>query len=261
MCSYFYFLCFLQTPIVLPCSQYYCDRSQASAAECAFQPGAQSPAIFDIHYENITGTSNGTHGIIFNCSDTVHCRGIHLNNVNVVPASGTPLVSHYHSVHGTSVGLTSPITPGQSWSPPAMAPQQWAMFSAEAARCRYVQHKEHVHKGFLTILMARFVMVVGLEHVVLRSQVRRLTSLLVSLQSAFLVAPTRPSIIQSIHYATLCAASTLTSYQTLQLPTKRNISCSRRPLKLFTLISSLMMSAMARFFFNKVLWEWLDENS
>ena len=130
---------------MLLCTQFYCDHSQASEAECAFQPGAQSLAVFNIHYENITGTSNGTHGIIFNCSDTMPCRGIQLNNINVVPAGDASLVSHFHNVHGTSVGLTSPITPGQSWSPPAMTPQQWTMFQAQAAQCRYANHKGYVY--------------------------------------------------------------------------------------------------------------------
>ncbi|CAI5524438.1 unnamed protein product [Closterium sp. Naga37s-1] len=62
-------------PIII--DQYYCDTATA----CLIQQSAV--AIFNITYRNVQGTTNGTRGITLNCSASVPCQQIRLDNINI----------------------------------------------------------------------------------------------------------------------------------------------------------------------------------
>ncbi|CAI5969379.1 unnamed protein product [Closterium sp. NIES-64] len=92
-------------PIII--DQYYCDTAFA----CPIQQSAV--AIFNITYRNVQGTTNGTRGITFNCSASVPCQQIHLDNINIDSSypdghSKAVLQPTYVNVYGLSTGTIIP---------------------------------------------------------------------------------------------------------------------------------------------------------
>ncbi|CAI5478327.1 unnamed protein product [Closterium sp. Yama58-4] len=64
-------------PILI--NQFYCDKKTASASSC--QLSSTAVAVTNIRYKNIRGTTNGTVGVLLNCSQSVPCSGISFSNV------------------------------------------------------------------------------------------------------------------------------------------------------------------------------------
>lgn len=128
---------FLLCPYPTPCpltAQFYCDSSDPTI--CQAQPNAV--AISNVSYSRITGTSNGTRGVVFNCSDTVPCLDILLTDINIVQGGTKSLVSLYRNAFGNSFQLVSPNTPGVTFMPLPVPPDQAQAFASQVLKCRYV---------------------------------------------------------------------------------------------------------------------------
>ncbi|CAI5536921.1 unnamed protein product, partial [Closterium sp. Naga37s-1] len=123
--------------------QYYCD---ISASLCVVQQSAV--AIFNITYRNVQGTTNGTRGITFNCSASVPCQQIRLDNINIDSSypdghSKAVLQPTYVNVYGLSTGTIIPAvlngTDVSGWVDAGLPVDQAANFMSQVAKCGVVQ--------------------------------------------------------------------------------------------------------------------------
>ncbi|CAM6124278.1 unnamed protein product [Calypogeia fissa] len=89
-------------PIVI--DQYYCDS--APSGSCGSFPS--NVVISNIIYSNITGTSATAAAVLFNCSLTVACTGISLQDINLVQTSGRVATSSCVNAHGIAGGVEAP---------------------------------------------------------------------------------------------------------------------------------------------------------
>ena len=112
--------------------QFYCDSSNKSIC----QPQPSAIAISNVSFSNVTGTSNGSRGIVFNCSDTVPCLDIRLSGIDIVPSGSKPLVSLYRNAYGSKTNLVSPVTDGVTFMPLPIPADQQQAFNAQVAKCR-----------------------------------------------------------------------------------------------------------------------------
>ncbi|CAI5949906.1 unnamed protein product [Closterium sp. NIES-65] len=131
-------------PIII--DQYYCDKSDASATTCLIQQSAV--AIFNITYRNVQGTTNATRGITFNCSASVPCQQIRLDNINIDSSypdnhSKATLKPSYVNVYGLSTGKIIPTvfngTSVSGWVDAGLPVNQAANFMSQVAKCGVVQ--------------------------------------------------------------------------------------------------------------------------
>ncbi|CAI5969380.1 unnamed protein product [Closterium sp. NIES-64] len=127
-------------PIII--DQYYCDKSDASATTCLIQQSAV--AIFNITYRNVQGTTNATRGITFNCSASVPCQQIRLDNINIDSSypdnhSKATLKPSYVNVYGLSTGKIIPTvfngTSVSGWVDAGLPVNQAANFMSQVAKC------------------------------------------------------------------------------------------------------------------------------
>ncbi|KAM3357309.1 putative polygalacturonase [Capsicum galapagoense] len=89
----------VSNPIII--DQFYCD----SQKPCQNQTSAVE--ISQVLYRNVTGTSKSQKAMKFACSDTVPCRDITLDNVNLVARDGTAEV-YCNSATGVIAGYVHP---------------------------------------------------------------------------------------------------------------------------------------------------------
>ncbi|KAF3673493.1 Eukaryotic translation initiation factor 3 subunit H [Capsicum annuum] len=89
----------VSNPIII--DQFYCD----SQKPCQNQTSAVE--ISEVLYRNVTGTSKSQKAMKFACSDTVPCRDITLDNVNLVARDGTAEV-YCNSATGVIAGYVHP---------------------------------------------------------------------------------------------------------------------------------------------------------
>ncbi|KAJ4769609.1 Pectin lyase-like superfamily protein [Rhynchospora pubera] len=82
--------------------QFYCD----SPATCAEQKSAV--AITNIHYMNIKGTSAFPVAIRFNCSASVPCSGIQLQDINLQGSNGIATTSACQNANWSDRGVVLP---------------------------------------------------------------------------------------------------------------------------------------------------------
>ncbi|XP_027067420.2 polygalacturonase [Coffea arabica] len=90
----------VQNPIII--DQNYCDQ----ATPCTQQHTAIQ--ISNVLYQNIYGTSASAAAINLNCSKSFPCRGIVLQNVNLVREGGGAAKASCNNVNLSNVGLVSP---------------------------------------------------------------------------------------------------------------------------------------------------------
>ncbi|GJP71684.1 hypothetical protein CLOP_g2494 [Closterium sp. NIES-67] len=129
-------------PIII--DQYYCDKSDPSV--CQEQQDAL--AIFNITYRNVEGTTNATRGITFNCSSSVPCQQIRLDNINLDSSypdghSKAVLKPSYLNVYGLSTGPILPTvyngTSASGWVDAGLPAEQAANFMGQVGKCGVVQ--------------------------------------------------------------------------------------------------------------------------
>ncbi|XP_078446551.1 polygalacturonase-like [Wolffia australiana] len=92
----------VKNPIII--DQNYCD----SKKPCGEQKSAV--AVSGVTYQNIKGTSETPVAMDFDCSSSVPCRGITLQNVNLVTKSGAVAKSFCRNVELTKYGTVVPST-------------------------------------------------------------------------------------------------------------------------------------------------------
>jgi hypothetical protein len=91
-----------KNPILI--DQYYCDSG--SSGSCTNY--TNSVLISDIKYRNITGTSATKKAVVINCSETVACTGISLQDINLVQTSGSATTSNCVDAYGSASGTMIP---------------------------------------------------------------------------------------------------------------------------------------------------------
>ena len=119
------------TSLCLCSAQFYCDKTTFSS--CATDNNGL--AIFNISYYNVTGTSNGTRGIVFNCSDTVPCQQLSVKRINIVASSSSSLKNLFHNAYGTSSNVVSPVTSGVTWESSPITSSESQNFASQIAKC------------------------------------------------------------------------------------------------------------------------------
>ncbi|XP_078427522.1 polygalacturonase-like [Wolffia australiana] len=92
----------VKNPIII--DQNYCD----SKKPCGQQNSAV--AVSGVTYQNIKGTSATPVAIDFDCSRSVPCKGITVQNVNIVTKSGAAAKSFCRNVELTKYGAVVPST-------------------------------------------------------------------------------------------------------------------------------------------------------
>ncbi|XP_078435793.1 polygalacturonase-like [Wolffia australiana] len=92
----------VKNPIII--DQNYCD----SAVPCREQKSAV--AVSNVAYKNIKGTTANKVAMEFDCSHTVPCRGITLEDVNLVTASGVAAMGFCKNVYISKSGTVVPST-------------------------------------------------------------------------------------------------------------------------------------------------------
>ncbi|CAA6653625.1 unnamed protein product [Spirodela intermedia] len=92
----------VRNPIII--DQNYCDSSKP----CSEQKSAV--AVSGVTYKNVTGTSATAVAMDFDCSRTVPCRGITLQDVHLVTASGASAESFCRNVNLSKSGTVVPST-------------------------------------------------------------------------------------------------------------------------------------------------------
>ncbi|CAN4095045.1 unnamed protein product [Withania somnifera] len=90
----------VRNPIII--DQHYCPIPPCSRQESSVQ-------IKDVTFNNITGSSSSVETVIFNCSASHPCRGIKLDDINLVHKGyGGPAISYCANAIGTSTGKQLP---------------------------------------------------------------------------------------------------------------------------------------------------------
>ncbi|CAA6653636.1 unnamed protein product [Spirodela intermedia] len=92
----------VKNPIII--DQNYCD----SPKSCGEQKSAV--AVSGVTFQNVRGTSATAVAMDFDCSRTVPCRGITLQDVHLVTASGAPAKSFCRNVSLSKFGTVVPST-------------------------------------------------------------------------------------------------------------------------------------------------------
>lgn len=92
-------------------------------------------AIFNVSFSGISGTSNGSRGIVFNCSDTVPCQQLSLSNINIVRSGSNVLTNLFNNAYGSSSNVVSPVTSGVSWQTAAISASEAQNFASQIAKC------------------------------------------------------------------------------------------------------------------------------
>nr|XP_043638625.1 probable polygalacturonase At1g80170 [Erigeron canadensis] len=87
-------------PIIV--DQFYCD----SPKSCQNQTSAVE--VSQIMYQNISGTSKSPNAMKFACSDSVPCKQIVLNNINLRRTDGKAAATFCNSVEGFIYGYVQP---------------------------------------------------------------------------------------------------------------------------------------------------------
>ncbi|KAL5976939.1 hypothetical protein ACLOJK_021276 [Asimina triloba] len=87
-------------PIII--DQYYCDSSKP----CPEQKSAVE--ISNVVYKNIEGTSASKVAVEFDCSESIPCKEIVLEDINLVGAGGEDTESSCKNVQGTAQGKVYP---------------------------------------------------------------------------------------------------------------------------------------------------------
>ncbi|KAI9160335.1 hypothetical protein LWI28_007181 [Acer negundo] len=90
----------VSNPIII--DQYYCD----SLVPCANQTLAVK--VENISFKNIKGTSATEESIRFACSDDLPCRGLFLEDVQLVSPTGENTTSFCWEAYGSSLGIVDP---------------------------------------------------------------------------------------------------------------------------------------------------------
>ncbi|CAI5524439.1 unnamed protein product [Closterium sp. Naga37s-1] len=125
-------------PIII--DQYYCDKSDASATTCLIQQDAL--AIFNITYRNVQGTTNATRGITLNCSASVPCQQVRLDNINI--DSSYPDEHSKATKTGTPTPEAAVLTTSLPYPEPSQAQGKPGLFQATNNPCalqtRHVLH-------------------------------------------------------------------------------------------------------------------------
>ncbi|CAI7830939.1 unnamed protein product, partial [Closterium sp. NIES-53] len=105
-------------------------------------------AVFNITYRNVQGTTNATRGITLNCSTSVPCQQIRLDNINIDSSypdghSKSVLQPTYVNVYGLSMGTIIPAvlngTDVSGWVDAGLPVDQAANFMSQVAKCGVVQ--------------------------------------------------------------------------------------------------------------------------
>lgn len=91
---------YVKNPILI--DQFYCD----SKTPCHEQHDAVE--VKHVLYKNIKGTSASNVSVKFNCSKTIPCRGIKLENIELVGEDGESTQSYCNNVHWTRKGTVVP---------------------------------------------------------------------------------------------------------------------------------------------------------
>ncbi|MQM14307.1 hypothetical protein Taro_047235 [Colocasia esculenta] len=89
----------VENPIII--DQNYCDSAKACSGK------KSAVAISGVTYKNITGTSATSVAMEFDCSKSVPCRGIVLQDINLALARGGSAKSICNNVHLTESGIGS----------------------------------------------------------------------------------------------------------------------------------------------------------
>ncbi|XP_065023253.1 polygalacturonase ADPG1-like [Musa acuminata AAA Group] len=94
----------VDNPILI--DQYYCPRG-----DCALNQSS-SLQVSNVRYSDISGTTTGKIAINLNCSQSVICTDISLQNINIQSAdAGGTVVANCTNVQGTAVGIVKPTVP------------------------------------------------------------------------------------------------------------------------------------------------------
>ncbi|CAK9237163.1 unnamed protein product [Sphagnum troendelagicum] len=91
-------------PIII--DQYYCPSSQSGP--CSNSTDAVQIEL--VKYTNITGTSFSSTAVSFQCSQSVACTSIHLQDISLQQTSGGPATSSCTNARGVAVGIENPLS-------------------------------------------------------------------------------------------------------------------------------------------------------
>lgn len=73
---------------------------------------SSSLQVSNVRYSDISGTTTGKIAINLNCSQSVICTDISLQNINIQSAdAGGTVVANCTNVQGTAVGIVKPTVP------------------------------------------------------------------------------------------------------------------------------------------------------
>ncbi|KAJ8460435.1 hypothetical protein OPV22_033361 [Ensete ventricosum] len=94
----------VDNPILI--DQYYCPRK-----DCAVNQST-TLQVSNVRYNNIAGTTTAVTAINLNCSQSVTCTDITLQNINIQSAApGGTVVANCSNAQGTVVGVVTPTVP------------------------------------------------------------------------------------------------------------------------------------------------------
>ncbi|KAK4379691.1 hypothetical protein RND71_001553 [Anisodus tanguticus] len=94
-------------PIII--DQFYCDQDKP----CKEQKAAVR--VSNIMYKNIKGTSSTQTAIKLNCSKTIPCKGIQMENVDIRHEGGSTVKALCANVKYTTNGVFFPKCPSERW--------------------------------------------------------------------------------------------------------------------------------------------------
>jgi hypothetical protein len=89
-------------PIII--DQYYCPSSQSGP--CSNSTDAVQIEL--VKYTNITGTSFSSTAVSFQCSESVACTSIQLQDISLRQTSGSPARSSCTNARGVAIGIENP---------------------------------------------------------------------------------------------------------------------------------------------------------
>ncbi|GAB2227971.1 hypothetical protein Droror1_Dr00009800 [Drosera rotundifolia] len=87
-------------PIII--DQFYCDQGEACQVE------KSAVQVENVTYQNISGTSSSEDAVVFNCSSSVPCKGIVMQNVDLVREDGNSARAVCNNVKLTKIGTVIP---------------------------------------------------------------------------------------------------------------------------------------------------------